>query len=57
MIHDWGSAMGFQFARENSERIKSITFMEAIVMPMVWDQWPEMARKILVSIDLRLEKN
>ena len=46
VIHDWGSAMGFQFARENSERIKSITFMEAIVMPMVWDQWPEMARKI-----------
>ena len=55
--------MGFQFARENSERIKSITFMEAIVMPMVWDQWPEMARKIFglyrseAGEELILEKN
>ena len=40
IIHDWGSAMGFQFARENPERIKSITYMEAIVMPLTWEQWP-----------------
>ena len=46
VIHDWGSAMGFQYARENSDRIKSITFMEAIVMPLTWDQWPENARNI-----------
>ena len=63
VIHDWGSAMGFQFARENSERIKSITFMEAIVMPMTWGQWPEMARKIFglyrseAGEELILEKN
>ena len=31
--------MGFQYA----DRIKSITFMEAIVMPLTWDQWPENA--------------
>ena len=37
VIHDWGSAMGFQYARENPSRIKSISFMEAIVMPMTWD--------------------
>ncbi|GIR94521.1 MAG: hypothetical protein CM15mP96_1790 [Gammaproteobacteria bacterium] len=46
VIHDWGSAMGFQYARENPDRIKSITFMEAIVMPLTWDQWPENARNI-----------
>ena len=45
VIHDWGSAMGFQYARENANKIKSITFMEAIVMPLTWDQWPENARK------------
>ena len=44
VIHDWGSAMGFQYARENANKIKSITFMEAIVMPLTWDQWPENAR-------------
>ena len=46
VIHDWGSAMGFQYARENANKIKSITFMEAIVMPLTWDQWPENARNI-----------
>lgn len=63
VIHDWGSALGFQYARENSDRIKSITFMEAIVMPLTWDQWPENARNIFQLMrseageELVLEKN
>ena len=63
IIHDWGSAMGFQFARENKDRIKSITFMEAIVMPLTWDQWPDPATKIFglfrseAGEELVLEKN
>ena len=63
VIHDWGSAMGFQYARENPDRIKSITFMEAIVMPLTWDQWPENARNIFQLMrseageELVLEKN
>ena len=63
VIHDWGSAMGFQYARGNPERIKSITFMEAIVMPLTWDQWPENARNIFQLMrseageEIVLEKN
>ena len=63
IIHDWGSAMGFQFARENPNRIKSITYMEAIVMPLTWDQWPDAATKIFglfrseAGEELVLEKN
>ena len=63
IIHDWGSAMGFQFARENPDRIKSITYMEAIVMPLTWDQWPENARNIFglfrsdAGEELILQKN
>ena len=63
VIHDWGSAMGFQFARENPNRIKSITYMEAIVMPLTWDQWPDAATKIFglfrseAGEELVLEKN
>ena len=63
VIHDWGSAMGFQYARENPGRIKSITFMEAIVMPLTWDQWPENARNIFQLMrseageEIVLEKN
>ena len=63
IIHDWGSAMGFQFARENKDRIKSITYMEAIVMPLTWDQCPDPATKIFglfrseAGEELVLEKN
>ena len=63
VIHDWGSAMGFQYARENVDKIKSITFMEAIVMPLTWDQWPENARNIFQLMrsdageEIVLEKN
>ena len=63
VIHDWGSAMGFHYARENANKIKSITFMEAIVMPLTWDQWPENARNIFqlmrsdVGEEIVLEKN
>ena len=46
VIHDWGSALGFKYARENPDRIKSVSFMEAIVMPLTWDNWPENARNI-----------
>ena len=63
VIHDWGSAMGFQYARENSDLIKSISFMEAIVMPLTWEQWPENARNIFQLMrseageEIVLEKN
>ena len=63
VIHDWGSAMGLQYARENANKIKSITFMEAIVMPLTWDQWPENARNIFQLMrsdageEIVLEKN
>ena len=63
VIHDWGSAMGFQYARENPDRIKSISFMEAIVMPLTWNNWPENARNIFqlmrseVGEEIVLEKN
>ena len=63
IINDWGSAMGFQFARENPDRVKSITYMEAIVMPLTWEQWPDAATKIFqlfrsdAGEELVLEKN
>ena len=63
VIHDWGSAMGFQYARENPDRIKSISFMEAIVMPLTWNNWPENARNIFqlmrseVGEEIVLDKN
>lgn len=44
VIHDWGSALGFDWARRNPERIAGIAYMEAIVRSISWEEWPEGAR-------------
>ena len=46
VIHDWGSAIGFDFAKKYPERIAGIVYMEAIVCPMKWNYWPEDATKV-----------
>lgn len=47
VIHDWGSALGFDFAARNPSRVDGIAYMEAIVAPIEsWDDWPENARGI-----------
>jgi haloalkane dehalogenase len=44
VIHDWGSALGFEWARCHPERVAGIAYMEAIVTPLTWADWPERAR-------------
>ena len=38
VIHDWGSALGFEWAMRHPERIRGIAYMEAIVRPPSFDQ-------------------
>lgn len=64
VIHDWGSALGFDWAHRNPERVKGICFMEAIVGPVKsWDNWPDNAREIFQAMrspageELILKKN
>ena len=45
VIHDWGSALGFEWARRHPERVAGIVYMEALVTPMTWADWPENARR------------
>ena len=40
VIHDWGSALGFYRAYRHPEQFKAIAYMEALVRPMTWDEWP-----------------
>ncbi len=45
VVHDWGSALGFDWARRHPERIKALVYMEGIVRPFLsWDEWPETTR-------------
>ncbi|MCH7787328.1 MAG: haloalkane dehalogenase, partial [Chloroflexi bacterium] len=46
VVHDWGSALGFHWANRHPDRVKGIAYMEAIVRPVSWDEWPEAARRI-----------
>ena len=46
VIHDWGSALGFEWASQNPERVKGIAYMEGIVCPMSWDDWPAAIRPL-----------
>jgi len=39
VIHDWGSALGFDWANRQREAVKGIAYMEAIVVPQRWDHW------------------
>jgi haloalkane dehalogenase len=42
VIHDWGSALGFDWANRHREAVKGIAYMEAIVAPVEsWDEWPK----------------
>jgi len=40
VIHDWGSGLGFHYARLHPDNIKGIAFMEAIYRPMKWKDFP-----------------
>ncbi len=63
VVHDWGSALGFHWAKRNPERIKGLVYMEAIVRPVTWEEWPDAARQIFQGFrssageDMVLEKN
>lgn len=46
VIHDWGSALGFDWANRHRDRVAGIVFMEAIVRPVTWEEWPNLARPI-----------
>jgi haloalkane dehalogenase len=46
VIHDWGSALGFDWANRHRASVRGICFMEAIVRPLTWDEWPEAARGV-----------
>jgi haloalkane dehalogenase len=63
VVHDWGSALGFHWARRHLERVRALVYMEAIVRPVTWAEWPEPARKIFQAMrspageEMVLQKN
>lgn len=63
VLHDWGSALGFDWARLHPDRVQGIAYMEAITMPLAWSDFPEVLHKVFGGFrspageDMVLEKN
>ena len=63
VCHDWGSALAFHWAFRHQDRIKGIAYMEAIVRPLAWEEWPGPSRSLFQSMrspageEIILEKN
>jgi haloalkane dehalogenase len=50
VLHDWGSALGFHWAASHPERVRGIAYMEAIVRPLTWNEWPEASRGLFQAL-------
>lgn len=47
VIHDWGSALGFDWANHHRDRVRGIAYMEGIVRPIAgWEEWSKTATPI-----------
>lgn len=64
VVHDWGSALGFYHAMRHEANVKGLAFMEAILRPITWEEFPEAARKTFqgfrtpeVGWDLAVNRN
>ncbi|HEY5578146.1 MAG TPA: haloalkane dehalogenase, partial [Acidimicrobiia bacterium] len=63
VVHDWGSALGFDWSNRHRAAVKGIAYMEALVRPITWDDWPEESRRLFQAMrsdageTICLEKN
>jgi haloalkane dehalogenase len=63
VVHDWGSALGFDWAERHRVSVRGLVYMEAIVQPVTWAQWPEKARQVFQAMrspageEMVLQKN
>ncbi|WP_102127007.1 haloalkane dehalogenase [Deinococcus planocerae] len=63
VLHDWGGALGFDWARRHPERVARLAYMETIVTPLGWDDWDPGGRGIFRAMrgpggeEIILQKN
>ena len=50
VVHDWGSALGFHWAKRHPERVAGIAYMEAIVQPIAWEDFPGQATEVFQAM-------
>ncbi|MGH7894330.1 MAG: haloalkane dehalogenase [Candidatus Binatia bacterium] len=50
VVHDWGSALGFDWANRHRGTVTGIAYMEAIVKPVAWADWPNAVRPLFQAL-------
>ena len=50
VIHDWGSGLGFDWANRHRDQVAGIAYMEALVAPIKWSDWPESSRDLFKAM-------
>ena len=50
VVHDWGSALGFDWANRHRNAVKGLAYMEALVRPLTWDEFPEAFRPVFQAL-------
>jgi haloalkane dehalogenase len=48
--HDWGGALAFDWANHHREAVRGIVYMETLVMPITWNDWPEASRSLFQAM-------
>ena len=46
VVHDWGSALAFDWANRHRGAVQGLAYMESVVCPLTWDDWPEGGRGV-----------
>jgi len=63
VLHDWGSGLGFDWARRHPQAVAGIAYMEAFVRPLTWQEWPAQNHPVFKALrseageQMILEKN
>jgi haloalkane dehalogenase len=50
VLHDWGSALGFDWANRHRAAVRGLAYMEAIVGSRTWDTFPAQARPLFQAL-------
>ncbi len=50
VLHDWGSALGFDWAASHPTAVRGIAFTEAIVNPLLWADWPRDGKRVFQAM-------
>ena len=50
VLHDWGSGLGFDWARRHAQSVRGIAYMEALVRPLRWVEFPDAARGLFQAL-------